>query len=228
MKFRKLVLAPIAAAVMTFVAAGPASALTVNYSGTSGGSPVSATADFTFGGSFTSLSVALTNTTLSIGGIAQSLAGVSFGLTGGPLSALSLVDPLGNPDGTYNCTTGTCVAGGSVSLGTSGWTFNSGTGLLAAGDGSWKNYAIMNSSIDGSLDGTSNGPHNPWLNGTVTFNFAIDNANHTELGVTPGNTYWGTLGTPVLVPEPETYAMLLAGLGLMGLIARRRQRSLAA
>lgn len=27
------------------------------------------------------------------------------------------------------------------------------------------------------------------------------------------------------VPEPETYAMLLAGLGLMGLIARRRQRS---
>ena len=30
------------------------------------------------------------------------------------------------------------------------------------------------------------------------------------------------------IPEPETYAMLLAGLGLMGFVARRRQRTLAA
>ncbi len=30
------------------------------------------------------------------------------------------------------------------------------------------------------------------------------------------------------VPEPETYMMLLAGLGLMGFVARRRQRSLSA
>lgn len=31
---------------------------------------------------------------------------------------------------------------------------------------------------------------------------------------------------PTVIPEPETYAMLLAGLGLMGFMARRRQRSL--
>jgi len=30
------------------------------------------------------------------------------------------------------------------------------------------------------------------------------------------------------IPEPETYAMLLAGLGLMGFVARRRQKLLAA
>lgn len=30
------------------------------------------------------------------------------------------------------------------------------------------------------------------------------------------------------VPEPETYALLLAGLGLMGFVARRRHRNLAA
>jgi hypothetical protein len=30
------------------------------------------------------------------------------------------------------------------------------------------------------------------------------------------------------VPEPETYAMLLAGLGLMGFVARRRKQSAAA
>jgi hypothetical protein len=33
-----------------------------------------------------------------------------------------------------------------------------------------------------------------------------------------------TLGTIAAVPEPETYGMLLAGLGVMGAIARRRQR----
>ncbi len=34
------------------------------------------------------------------------------------------------------------------------------------------------------------------------------------------------MATPI--PEPETYMMLLAGLGLMGFVARRRQRDLAA
>jgi len=28
---------------------------------------------------------------------------------------------------------------------------------------------------------------------------------------------------PVFVPEPETWAMLLAGLGIVGVVARRRQ-----
>ena len=32
-------------------------------------------------------------------------------------------------------------------------------------------------------------------------------------------------GPPTSIPEPETYAMLLAGLGLMGFVARRRRRN---
>ena len=41
----------------------------------------------------------------------------------------------------------------------------------------------------------------------------------------PGGEIRGLL-TPI--PEPETYAMLLAGLGLLGFVARRRQRNAAA
>ena len=33
-----------------------------------------------------------------------------------------------------------------------------------------------------------------------------------------------TAATVAAVPEPETYAMLLAGLGLRGFVARRRQQ----
>jgi hypothetical protein len=43
-----------------------------------------------------------------------------------------------------------------------------------------------------------------------------------------GNTYTFTVTqTPTVsaIPEPETYAMLLAGLGVMGFIARRRSRN---
>lgn len=35
--------------------------------------------------------------------------------------------------------------------------------------------------------------------------------------------YWNATANPI--PEPETYAMLLSGIGVMGLIARRRKKS---
>jgi hypothetical protein len=41
-------------------------------------------------------------------------------------------------------------------------------------------------------------------------------------GATPDQFYLGAM-TVTAVPEPETYAMLLAGLGLMGAVARRRK-----
>lgn len=51
----------------------------------------------------------------------------------------------------------------------------------------------------------------------------------TFIGTAYGSTgsYSGDL-TVTAVPEPETYSMLLAGLGLMGAIARRRNKASAA
>jgi hypothetical protein len=46
--------------------------------------------------------------------------------------------------------------------------------------------------------------------------------NRNEFGIN------GDWGAPVPVPEPETYAMLLAGLGLLGFMARRRKQKEAA
>ena len=56
---------------------------------------------------------------------------------------------------------------------------------------------------DLQISGTAT-PYSPWYGGTVT------------------------LVTAAPIPEPETYAMILAGLGLMGFVARRRRQKEAA
>lgn len=72
---------------------------------------------------------------------------------------------------------------------------------------------------------------------TLLFNAAV-NAHWTDIGNVRVMNLWDTrTGTPgnytfsghhqdqlYMIPEPETYAMLLAGLGLMGFVARRRSR----
>jgi hypothetical protein len=73
-----------------------------------------------------------------------------------------------------------------------------------------------------------------WVSWSLTFSsrqdpflgtppVALNVQSLTKDGVTSA---WYTPTSPV--PEPETYAMLLAGLGLMGFVARRRRNTLAA
>jgi hypothetical protein len=72
---------------------------------------------------------------------------------------------------------------------------------------------------------------------TLTGAFALTAGSTYTLSVTgdmarafPDNYYYGSISVPTLVasvPEPETYAMLLAGLGVIGALARRRKAAAA-
>jgi hypothetical protein len=59
---------------------------------------------------------------------------------------------------------------------------------------------------------------------SLTWNAPLTGVNYLNItgvtGGTEGGIYAGAIAAAV--PEPETYAMLLAGLGLMGAVVRRR------
>ena len=87
-----------------------------------------------------------------------------------------------------------------------------------------------------ALSGTQPSFSTSFVGGTVVLGFKLT-ASNTELAWActsePGSVIAGNCGadgtniTWVPVPEPETYAMLLAGLGLMGYVARRRKQKRA-
>jgi hypothetical protein len=55
--------------------------------------------------------------------------------------------------------------------------------------------------------------------GTYTFSYYGNVKKHSQFEF----TLTSSISPTAPVPEPETYAMLLAGLGLMGAIAKRRK-----
>lgn len=67
---------------------------------------------------------------------------------------------------------------------------------------------------------------NTSLNGGVTTTFGDDFVQFVffDQAVTAGQTYISAEFTTTPVPEPQTTALLLAGLGVLGFVARRRAR----
>ena len=103
--------------------------------------------------------------------------------------------------------------------------------VIIGGAGGGNDYVYNGPTLIGNISNNGNG-FGDWTLGTI--NLSGLSAATTVLfhavwtGASDGAESFFLVsagGPPTSVPEPETYAMLLAGLGLMGFIARRRKRN---
>ncbi len=136
-------------------------------------------------------------------------AGIDFHATDDPQHHALVFDLVGNPTITIAGLPSPFTANGPQSAGT----------ISAAPFGSFEyviNYprppvgSISSFSFSATAGGLTLGSLEPNANGVW---FAVD--------ITGTN---GLTGNVAAIPEPEAYAMLLAGLGLLGFLARRRKR----
>jgi hypothetical protein len=103
--------------------------------------------------------------------------------------------------------------------------------VIIGGAGGGNDYFYTGPTLIGNVSNNGNG-FADWTLGTINLTGLA--ANTTVLfhavwsGASDGAESFFLVsagGPPTAIPEPETYAMLLAGLGLMGFIARRRKRN---
>lgn len=209
---------------------------------TTGGGPVSASASFTFGPSF--LSITLTDLEANPNNVGQLISGLSFTLSNG-LTSGTLFQGIGkqvtvNSDGTFSLAALSGASGWGLNNNVSGGLqldalgFVGPAGLIIGAPGAGGTYSNANASIAG------NTPHNPFLAQTVTFSIVFaPTANVTDattvtsatfyFGTTPGQFHvQGCMSTDPscgLAPTPEPISLALTGSGLIGLFFLRRRRA---
>jgi len=84
--------------------------------------------------------------------------------------------------------------------------------------------ATTNLALAGTWEGLSKS-WNSGLNTSVTLSLINRNTAAAGNDFAIDDVFLGTASTVTPVPEPETYALMLAGLGIVGAIARRRRKA---
>jgi PEP-CTERM motif len=84
--------------------------------------------------------------------------------------------------------------------------------------------ATTNLALAGTWEGLSKS-WNSGLNTSVTLSLINRNTAAAGNDFAVDDVFLGTTSTVTPVPEPETYALMLAGLGVLGAIARRRRKA---
>ena len=240
----KIVAASLLAAGLTVAVTQPASAS--NFSFSSGS--LAATASFNVVSG--NLQVILTNTSTADALVPTDiLTAVFFDVTGNPtLTPISALIT-GSPGTVLNCTAAnscTPPVGGNVGgewayanglvgapLGAHEGISSTGLGLFGQANFNGPNLQGPTAVNGGQFGITSAGDNAATGNGGLNMDGLIQNQVTFLLGPVPAgfdaanvsNVFFQYGTSLTAVPEPETYAMLLAGLGLMGFVARRRRRN---
>jgi len=115
----------------------------------------------------------------------------------------------------------TAITGGTGGLDMSGWTVTWNGEVIGLGTGAWQVNAFSGMPTSGYTNGTG---IFSW-SGVYGDSYTLDYTAAVQSGPFVGIKYALHLEGVTAVPEASTYGMMLAGLGLVGVAARRRKQS---